>query len=224
MKSYSCPECHADIPLADMNVAADVALCRACGTRSHIADLIEEGDEAEEMRRLSDPVPKHVEVVREMDDISGRVELRYRKFNAAVLFLIPFTLVWSGFSLGGIYGTQICKHAFDWKISLFGIPFLIGTFVLVGTICTMLFAKRRLVLERGRGTYSTKTFGIGRTHAFDLSHETEFSVDETAFRSRDGIVNFAIRVKNGNVSESVCTGWDEDALHYALAMMKRHRV
>ena len=224
MKTYNCPECGANVPLADMNVAADVALCRACGTRSRIAELRESGGDATDYKALSGPTPKHVKVVRDLNDPSGKVELRYWKFSPVVLFLIPFTCVWSGMSIGVIYGSQIVKHALDWKLSLFGIPFLIGTVVLVGVILNLLFARRRLVLERGHGTYSAKVFGIGRTRHFDLNRETKLSVDQAAMQPKGGVCNFMIRVKNGNLSEKVCSYWDEDALDYALAMMKRYRA
>ena len=36
-------------------------------------------------------------------------------------------LIWSGGSLGGIYGTQIANQEFSLLQSLFGIPFIIGT-------------------------------------------------------------------------------------------------
>lgn len=224
MKTYNCPECGANVPLADMNVAADVALCRACGTRSRIAELRESGDDATDYKALSGPTPKHVKVVRDLNDPSGKVELRYWKFSPVVLFLIPFTCVWSGMSIGGIYGSQIVKHALDWKLSLFGIPFLIGTVVLVGVILNLLLARRRLVLERGHGTYSAKVFGIGRTRHFDLNRETKLSVDQAAMQPQGRVCNFMIRVKNGNLSEKACGYWDEDALAYALAMMKRYRA
>lgn len=224
MKTYNCPECGANVPLADMNVAADVALCRACGTRSRIAELRESGDDATDYKALSGPTPKHVKVVRDLNDPCGKVELRYWKFSPVVLFLIPFTCVWSGMSIGGIYGSQIVKHALDWKLSLFGIPFLIGTVVLVGVILNLLLARRRLVLERGHGTYSAKVFGIGRTRHFDLNRETKLSVDQAAMQPQGRVCNFMIRVKNGNLSEKACGYWDEDALAYALAMMKRYRA
>ena len=224
MKTYNCPECGANVPLSDMNVAADVALCRSCGARSRIAELRESGDDAGDYKALSGPAPKHVGVIRDMNDPSGRVELRYRRFNPVVLFLIPFACVWSGMSLGGIYGSQIVKQAFDWKLSLFGIPFLIGTVVLVCVILNLLFARRRLVLEYRHGSYSSKVFGIGRTRHFDLTRETRFSVDQASLQPRGRVSNFMIRVKNGNISEKVCSGWDEDALDYAVAMMKRYRA
>lgn len=224
MKTYNCPECGANVPLADMNVAADVALCRSCGARSRISELRESGDEVSDYKVLSGPAPKHVTVIRDMNDPSGKVELRYRRFNPVVLFLIPFTCVWSGMSIGGIYGSQIVKQAFDWKLSLFGIPFLIGTVVLVGVILNLLFARRRLFLEYRHGSYSSKVFGIGRTHYFDLNRETELSVDQAAMQPKGQVSNFMIRVKNGNVSTKVCSYWDEDALDYAIAMMKRYRA
>ena len=222
MKTYTCPECGANVPLADMNVAADVALCRACGTRSQIDELRESGDDATDYKALSGPTPKHIKVIRDQDNPSGKVELRYWKFNPVVLFLIPFTCVWSGMSIGVIYGSQILDHKFDPRISLFGVPFLLGTVVLVGTIVNMLFARRRLVLERGHGAYSAKVFGIGRTRYFDLNRETKLSVDQAAIQPKGCVCNFMVRVKNGNLSEKVCAYWDEDARDYALAMMKRY--
>lgn len=222
MKSYLCPECHADIPLSDINVSADVALCRTCGSRFHVVDLIEEGDEAEASRLLSEPPPKHLKIVRALDDVSGKMEVRYTKINKGVFFLIPFTLVWSGLSVGGIYGSQIAEHAFDLTRSLFGLPFLLGSLGLIAAILSMLFGKQRLLLEHGHGTYSSKTFGIGRTKQFDLNRETEISTEEH-FESKQGMIS-RIKVKNGNKSEYVCNGWDDDAIDYALALLKRFRT
>jgi hypothetical protein len=54
----------------------------------------------------------------------------------AALFLVPFMCVWSGFSLGGIYGSQIAKGQFDPSVWLFGIPFVLGT-ILFGSFAAM---------------------------------------------------------------------------------------
>lgn len=224
MTCYSCPSCGAGIPLADVNVGADIALCRACGARCHVAELVDAGDEQEETRLLSGPAPKHVQVIRDPNDIRGTVELVYAKVNPAALFVIPFALVWSGGSLGGIYGVQIYRHTFDWKVSLFGIPFVLGTFVLLYAILSMLFKKSRLALRPGHGTYSSKVLGFGKTVEFDLNRETEITVDEVAWPPRRGSrMLHSIRVKNGNTSETICSSWDDDALPYALAMLKRIR-
>lgn len=52
------------------------------------------------------------------------------------LFVVPFTCVWSGISLGGIYGRQVSSGQFDPTSSLFGLPFLIGSVFLIG-YCAM---------------------------------------------------------------------------------------
>ena len=225
MKTYVCPECGANVPLGDINVAADVALCRSCGARSHVADLRENGDESRTAQVLPGEPSKHVKVIRDPNDINEKVELRFWKFQPVVLFLIPFACVWIGGAIGGIYGTQIARHSFDLKLSLFGIPFVIASLILIGVISTMLFAKRRLSLEYGKGSYSVKVFGIGFTHRFKLGRETQIVVGQADFQPRGAFpIKRVIRVKNGNVSEKACGYWDEDALEYALAMTKRYRV
>ncbi|MCE5269404.1 MAG: hypothetical protein LLG00_16125 [Planctomycetaceae bacterium] len=59
-------------------------------------------------------------------------------------FLVPFLCVWSGFSLGGIYGSQIVKGEFNLGTSLFGIPFVIGT-VFLGSAAVMAVVGRLVV-------------------------------------------------------------------------------
>lgn len=94
---------------------------------------------------LSKP-PRGMKISRSL--ISG-IDISYRRFQPAVLFLIPFTAVWSGFSLLGIYGSQISSGRFDPVASLAGLPFLLGTVVLVLVILHMLFGGWRLHIDRG---------------------------------------------------------------------------
>ena len=49
MKTYNCPECGANVPLADMNVAADVARDERFDAREDVgggATFVVEADEA----------------------------------------------------------------------------------------------------------------------------------------------------------------------------------
>jgi len=81
------------------------------------------------------------------------------------LFIVPFTCVWSGGSMTGIYGTQIMKGHFNLGMSLFGLPFLIGSIFLVSW-CVMSVAGKvtvsvhgdRLAIFTGVGP-----FGVTRT-------------------------------------------------------------
>ena len=58
---------------------------------------------------LSTP-PRGVTVSRSL--ISG-IETVYRRINPVAFFLVPFTGLWSGFSLWGIYGSQWTSGKFD---------------------------------------------------------------------------------------------------------------
>ena len=144
MKSYFCPKCGAEVPLSDINVSADLMLCKSCGETSSFTEAVNEvGDESV----LVKPPPKHL-----------RID---KKISPLALFFVPFTCVWAGFSMMGIYGSQIIKGEFNLEQSLFGIPFLIGSTVLVSACFFMLFGKRVLELKGGEAKYFAGVFGIG---------------------------------------------------------------
>ena len=162
-KTYACPKCGHDVPLDKINVAKDIMLCPSCGETSCFSDVVGEIDErrhADDVRgRLNGAPPKHLKVECDPMDPTGRIVLTQRKFSKGALFLVPFTCVWAGGSMALIYGTQIYSGKFNLGVSLFGIPFLLGSLFL-GFIC--LFAlgagKHMLTLERGKGRFF---WGIG---------------------------------------------------------------
>lgn len=178
-RSYPCPDCHAAIPLDDVNVASDIALCRACGTTtpfSRIADLPVDPDFNE-----SKP-PKGVRV--EESTIHGKV-IRYRRVPPMLFFLIPFTLAWSGFSMGGIYGTQIAEGKFNPFMSLFGLPFLIGTIVLVSMILFGLFGTWKFAVS-GNTLFVTMAIGpAGWTRRLVCDKDTRVSIVTSNWRSNN---------------------------------------
>lgn len=141
--AYQCLHCGRPVALEDTNVATDIALCRACGQSMPFSAISAQPG----LRNvdLSAP-PKGVRVERSL--ISG-VEVIYRKVSPAAFFLIPFTVLWSGFSLWGIYGRQIAAGKFDLTATLFGLPFVFGTLVLLTVAAFFLFGGWRLRIERG---------------------------------------------------------------------------
>ena len=145
------PECAKEIPLADANPSTDVALCRSCEKTFSFADLADEAEEPE----LDLTKPPSGTWVREL---GGGFEIGSTTRSAAAFFLVPFTLFWSGLSLGGIYGTQIVKGQFDWKISLFGIPFLLGSMFLIPAALMAVCGK---IIIRGSGDMASISNGIG---------------------------------------------------------------
>jgi hypothetical protein len=137
-----CPKCQSDVPLEDVNVANDIALCRKCAHNFSFADAINQ-QELEPVD-LTKP-PTGVWYTRTPNGF----ELGSSTRSAAAFFLVPFMLVWSGGSLGGIYGSQIAKGDFNLGMSLFGLPFLFGS-ILFGGIAVMTVCGKFVVRAEGR--------------------------------------------------------------------------
>jgi hypothetical protein len=140
---YRGQSCGGGISLADVKVANDIALYRACGKTMPFSEIAPiPGSENVD---LAHP-PKGVRI--EESPIHGR-SIIYQKISPVVFFLIPFAAAWSGFSMFGIYGSQLQKGKFDLASSLFGLPFLIGTLFLAFFILFNLFGRWRIGYSGG---------------------------------------------------------------------------
>lgn len=124
-----CPQCRKPIPLEDVNVSTDIALCRGCQRPWSYADLLEDYEGLP-------PDPMHPPSGAWCISTPRGFEAGASTRSPIAFFLVPFMCVWSGLSLGGIYGTQIASGKFELSQSLFGIPFVIGT-VIFGSIALM---------------------------------------------------------------------------------------
>jgi hypothetical protein len=124
-----CPRCDRVLSGDDMNVVTDLARCPNCAEVFKLSSLVEVNEAGSV--DLNDP-PKGAWYREEFHGFEVGATTRH----PIAFFLVPFLCVWSGGSLGGIYGTQIAKGRFDPFISLFGIPFLLGT-LLFGSIAFM---------------------------------------------------------------------------------------
>ena len=167
----TCPTCRAKIATDDINVSTDVALCRSCGNTFHISEALGGtsgvlGSLLSSIAPPSGPVdlnapPKGAWYTPLADGFTAGASTR----SWMALFIVPFTCVWSGGSMAGIYGTQLMKGHFNLPMSLFGLPFLIGSIFLVSW-CAMSVAGKvtvsvhgdRLAIFTGVGP-----FGVTRT-------------------------------------------------------------
>jgi hypothetical protein len=122
--STTCPSCRLSIAVDDINVSTDLALCRACGRTFRFSEIAD-GGPASGPDLTSPPAGAWYEPL--PDGFCAGAMTRSWK----AIFFIPFTCVWSGFSMYGIYWKQIESGHFDLTSSLFGLPFLIGTCFLV---------------------------------------------------------------------------------------------
>jgi hypothetical protein len=158
----SCPSCGTVIPADDLNISTDLALCRACGKTFRLSENID--DLTSSGPDLAAP-PAGVEYEPLADGF--RISAATRSWTA--LFIVPFTCVWSGISLSGIYGKQLTSGQFVLSASLFGLPFLIGSCFLISW-CAMLVAGKVIVTRRA-DTLSVFTglAGIGWTRTYAWS-------------------------------------------------------
>ncbi|MDP4592298.1 MAG: hypothetical protein NWP77_00100 [Opitutales bacterium] len=152
---FHCPDCGLPIQAADLAPAQGVAVCRFCEKPFPLEACQAAVPFAD---RNIVPVmtpPKGVDLVETMDGF--RLTLSTR--SCIAIFLVPFTLVWAGGSLGGIYGTQIAKGEFNWMMSLFGLPFLVGSVALIGL--TVMSVAGRTIVELAGGKFSIRTGALG---------------------------------------------------------------
>lgn len=151
-----CPDCGLPIPTAEVAPSAGLAVCRLCD-RTYTLAACQEALPIEE--RVDLPLgapPKGVTLAEGMDGF--RLTLSTR--SPMALFLVPFTLFWAGGSLGGLYGTQIAKGEFNLMMSLFGIPFLIGSVFLIGFTAMTVAGRQVIELKGGRLHVHAGAFGL----------------------------------------------------------------
>ena len=170
-----CPGCRSLIPLEDINVAKDIALCRSCG-KTWTFSLVQSAKEIGEVNLQQPPRWIRVET-----DYEGTTTIRYRRISRALIFLIPFTAAWGGFSLTGIYGTQFKRGHFDLGQSLFGLPFLFGTVVLCSLIMFLLFGRWEIKLRRGEGTVFTGVGPAGWRRRFACGPGVQVSLEQSSY-------------------------------------------
>ena len=71
------------------------------------------------------------------------------------------------------------KGKFDLESSLFGIPFLIGTIVLLGVITFLIVGKWVITLNQGEGIVFVGVGGIGWTRRFNYNKDSLVSMQMT---------------------------------------------
>jgi hypothetical protein len=159
---FSCPVCHRPLLPEAINVQTDLALCKACG---QVAKLSELPDADFDSAAVSQPPPG----VSYQETTGGHV-VRATTRHPMAFFMVPFTLVWAGGSMTGLYGTQIATGKFNPLISLFGLPFLAGSVFLTGA-CLMVVCGQ--VEVRVSGVEGSVFAGVG-----PLGWRRRFNLDE----------------------------------------------
>lgn len=181
----NCPKCQTVVQPQSLNIQTDVGQCQSCNHLFKISESLGSSNSTEVDFDMNE-LPKGTWFRRDRHDIVIGASTR----SAIAIFLIPFSLVWCGGSLGGIYGSQILTGKFSLLMSLFGIPFLLGSVVLVSFTLMAILGKVELTLYRYGGKVFTGIGSIGKTKKFkwdDINTITEVSnaVMNSSYRSRN---------------------------------------
>ena len=181
-----CPGCRSPIPLEDINVAKDIALCRSCG-KTWTFSAVRSAAEMDEVN-LEQP-PRGVRVETDQD---GATTIRYHRISPVLIFLIPFTAAWSGLSMACIYGSQFKRGHFDLHQSLFGLPFLVGTVILCSVIMFLLLGRWEIKLRRDEGTVFVGVGPVGWRRRFACGPGVQVSLERSSLevnhRQQEAIV------------------------------------
>ena len=150
-----CPACGLPILPTEITPAGDLAYCRLCERTATVEDCRAAQPLVQRPGSLAAP-PKGLQLT---ESLTGfRIVLSTASWVALIVW--PFMLVWAGGSLGGIYGTQIKSGQFNWVMSLFGLPFLVGSVFLFGIAFMSTFG--RVIVESGQdGLLRIRKGGLG---------------------------------------------------------------
>jgi len=212
---FYCPSCKRELLLNDINISADMALCRSCGYSGPILGSSAVPHMSNE--EMAHP-PKRVSLRQGFDD---ELALICHPKRGLALFLIPFTIVWSGGSMWGIYGTQWMTGEFDLMQSLFGIPFLLGTIVLMITTLYTLFGKTTVTLSRGYVRVFNGVFGMGRTKGIACGKGTRVSLEESSIK-QNNVSQSEIVLRSGDrILKFGAISMTKDIQRYVAAVLRR---
>jgi hypothetical protein len=173
-----CHNCNSEIPSNQINIATDLAHCKACNKIFKISE-VPQVNESFDLKKN----PKGTWFEKKS---SNELTIGASTASPIAFFLIPFMLIWSGLSLSGIYGTQITSGEFDLFSSLFGIPFLLGTFFLGAMTIMSVAGKVEVKITKVGGVIFTGIGGIGFSKKFTWNEVSAIKEIESYSRNRNG--------------------------------------
>ncbi|TXJ08089.1 MAG: hypothetical protein E6Q25_06400 [Acinetobacter sp.] len=157
-----CPNCHSEVLTENINIQADIAKCIACNHVFKVSEQLNRGQHAVRSNFNPNQPPKGICYQQNRDEVVMTISTRH----PVAFLLVPFMLLWSGMSLGGIYGTQIIQQKFNLIQSLFGIPFVLASMFFWVIVLMTVIGKIEIHLNRQGGTVFTGIGRLGRKQTF----------------------------------------------------------
>lgn len=156
----TCNKCSRNISTENINISKDTAFCSTCKNLTSLSGLLKSSTSSKFNIRDKVSGTKYFD-----NGNDWKVEASHRSFRA--LFLVPFTIVWAGGSLSGIYGAQITEREFNLGQSLFGLPFLLGSIVLIAFTLMSIFGRTIVSNKNGKALIFIGIGSIGWYRHFE---------------------------------------------------------
>lgn len=207
---FQCPTCGQPFIAENINIQTDVALCAGCNQISRPSDLVDTDYVPASFNRP----PKGAWYRTSMNEIVIGATTRH----PMAFFLVPFACVWSGGSMAGIYGTQIKNGSFNWMMSLFGLPFLVGSIFLISATLMAIFGKVEVRLRGRRGTIFVGIGSLGWKRAVNLD-EVETITEEGLAGRHSGYQGMGI-VLQGRTRLRFATNLNETRRYFVLNALR----
>jgi hypothetical protein len=207
----NCPQCKAEVPSTHLNIQTDLGQCLQC---NHIFKISEHIDiPSDDPFDMQHP-PQGAWIRQERNDLVFGATTR----SPLAFFLVPFMLVWSGGSLGGIYGYQLISGEFNLLLSLFGIPFLLGSVLFWSLALMAIWGKVEVTVDKNRGKIFTGIGTIGRSSTFEWDDIASVKEKESAqYKSRNTTTNIVLE---GKKRISFGTGLNSSRQYYVFRTLK----
>lgn len=206
-----CPHCLTEVQNENININTDLAQCQSCNQIFKVSENLE--DEIPESFDINNP-PNGTWIRNEMNQIVLGATTK----SPIAFFLIPFMIVWSGGSIGMIYGLQIINGEFNLFSSLFGIPFLLGSILFWSLTFMTIGGKVELKLNKEGGNIFTGfgTIGLNKKFIWDDVSTIKESISLVNYPGNQGstiILEGANRIKFGS-------GLSENRRYFIYAALK----
>lgn len=213
---WKCPTCGALLAMEDVNMATDMALCRACSKISKISELMQE----ERDERILDSLPRRMSVVK----TARGLEVTYRKHKGMGFFMLFFAIVWNAMTYAALFAVMEEMP----RESLFALLFLIP-FVLIGlgtffSAVYVLFSRIMLILTPGRGELFRGVGSLGRRQQFLLAKDSCISIEASNIQENHRVLNKIIVEQPSGKPFEFGTGIAEkEAQQYVAALLRQMR-
>lgn len=189
MVEVNCPQCGQPIPPADLNPGADLAVCRDCNETFTLSECRRAGERRQSLE-MDVTYPPAGAWRRTAPDGSADIGATLR--SCVAFFLVPFTLFWSGISMSGIYIVPLSNGTLDAGQALFGLPFLIGTCILVPATLMSIFGQVNYRIDGANSNVFLGLWGVGWRKPFDWNKVRDVRLEDSRTRVNNQVKKWIV--------------------------------